>query len=227
MKIHSASLLLRASRLTTTTTVTRTLALRTFRTTTAAAASLPYHVVVGLPALSPTMETGVVSQWYVQEGDKVQAGDALAQMETDKASMDFEAQDDAYIAKLLLPTLPSPELKVGTPILITVEDEADVAAFANYQVVVEEQEDETLTPDSGAVQAPPPKKEEVVQVAPVATPTPPAPVAPPPPPSKTTTKTTTTITTTTVDSPLQKSLLRQQQQYVQLYGTTGQTVSTN
>ena len=175
------------------------------------------------------METGVVSQWYVQEGDKVQAGDALAQMETDKASMDFEAQDDAYIAKLLLPTLPSPELKVGTPILITVEDEADVAAFANYQVVVEEQEDETLTPDSGAVQAPPPppKKEEVVQVAPVATPTPPAPVAPPPPPSKTTTKTTTTITTTTVDSPLQKSLLRQQQQYVQLYGTTGQTVSTN
>lgn len=63
---------------------------------------LPYHLVVGMPALSPTMESGVLAEWYVKVGDSISAGDAIAKIETDKAAMDFEAQDDAYIAKLLV-----------------------------------------------------------------------------------------------------------------------------
>ena len=65
--------------------------------------SLPYHLVVGLPALSPTMEVGTLAEWYVQAGDSFSAGDALAKIETDKAAMDFEAQDDGVVAKLLVP----------------------------------------------------------------------------------------------------------------------------
>jgi Biotin-requiring enzyme len=66
-------------------------------------AQLPYHLVVGLPALSPTMEVGTLAEWYVNEGDVFHAGDAIAKIETDKAAMDFEAQDDGVVAKLLVP----------------------------------------------------------------------------------------------------------------------------
>ena len=63
---------------------------------------MPYHLVVGLPALSPTMESGALAEWYVKEGDFFRAGDGLAKIETDKAAMDFEAQDDGYVAKILV-----------------------------------------------------------------------------------------------------------------------------
>lgn len=64
--------------------------------------SLPYHLVVGLPALSPTMEVGTLSEWYKNEGDAFHAGDGLARIETDKAAIDFEAQDDGVVAKILI-----------------------------------------------------------------------------------------------------------------------------
>ena len=51
-----------------------------------------------MPALSPTMETGILAEWYIGEGSEFSAGDAIAKIETDKASIDFEAQDDGYIA---------------------------------------------------------------------------------------------------------------------------------
>jgi hypothetical protein len=49
--------------------------------------ALPYHLVVGLPALSPTMERGTLGEWYVKEGDRFSAGDGLAKIETDKAAV--------------------------------------------------------------------------------------------------------------------------------------------
>ena len=61
---------------------------------------LPYHIVVGMPALSPTMETGTLSEWYLEEGSGFSAGESIAKIETDKASIDFEAQDDGYIGTL-------------------------------------------------------------------------------------------------------------------------------
>jgi hypothetical protein len=60
-------------------------------------ADLPYHIVVGMPALSPTMETGVLAEWYLSEGSSFIAGEAIAKIETDKASIDFEAQDDGFV----------------------------------------------------------------------------------------------------------------------------------
>merc|ERR1719464_1045266 len=91
---------------------------------------LPYHIVMGMPALSPTMESGTIAKWNVAEGDSFAAGDSLAVIETDKATIDFEAQDDGVVGKLLVPE--GGEHDVGVPIVVMLEDEDDVAAFANF-----------------------------------------------------------------------------------------------
>ena len=56
-----------------------------------------------MPALSPTMEEGTLAKWLVKEGDTVKSGDILAEIETDKATMEFEAVDEGTIAKILVP----------------------------------------------------------------------------------------------------------------------------
>ena len=55
-----------------------------------------------MPALSPTMEEGKLAKWLVKEGDKVSAGDIIAEIETDKATMEFEAVDEGILAKITL-----------------------------------------------------------------------------------------------------------------------------
>jgi len=94
--------------------------------------TLPTHVVVGLPALSPTMESGTISKWMLKEGDSFGPGDVLCQVETDKATVDFESQEDGIVGKILVPA-GSKEIKVGDPILITVEEESSVEAFKNHK----------------------------------------------------------------------------------------------
>ena len=56
-----------------------------------------------MPALSPTMEEGKLAKWLVKEGDTVKSGDILAEIETDKATMEFEAVDEGTIGKILVP----------------------------------------------------------------------------------------------------------------------------
>ena len=56
--------------------------------------AVPDHTVVGLPTLSPTMTAGTISSWTVKEGDEVAAGDVFCEIETDKATVDFECQND-------------------------------------------------------------------------------------------------------------------------------------
>jgi pyruvate dehydrogenase E1 component beta subunit len=76
-----------------------------------------------MPALSPTMEEGTLAKWLVKEGDSVSSGDILAEIETDKATMEFESIDEGTIAKILVPE-GTDEVKVGTVIaLIAGEDE--------------------------------------------------------------------------------------------------------
>lgn len=93
--------------------------------------SLPDHEVVGLPALSPTMEVGTIAKWNKQEGDLISAGDVVCEVETDKAVVDYEATDDSYLAKILVPA-GSGEVAVGKPIFVTVLEEEDVAAFKDF-----------------------------------------------------------------------------------------------
>src|SRR3954465_2416846 len=70
-----------------------------------------------MPALSPTMEEGTLAKWLVKEGDSVAAGDLLAEIETDKATMGFEAVDEGTIAKILVQE-GTDEVKVGTVIAL-------------------------------------------------------------------------------------------------------------
>lgn len=91
--------------------------------------SFPAHTKVLLPALSPTMEEGSIASWKKTEGDQVSAGDVICDIETDKATVDFEYQDEGYVAKRLVPAGTS-KLKVGSLIAILVEDQASVAAFS-------------------------------------------------------------------------------------------------
>lgn len=74
-----------------------------------------------MPALSPTMEEGTLAKWLVAEGDTVESGDLLAEIETDKATMEFEAVDDGVIGKLLVDA-GTEGVKVNTPIAVLLED---------------------------------------------------------------------------------------------------------
>src|ERR1700750_3371724 len=68
-----------------------------------------------MPALSPTMEEGTLAKWLVKEGDTVKSGDILAEIETDKATMEFEAVDEGTIGKILIPA-GTEGVKVNAPI---------------------------------------------------------------------------------------------------------------
>ena len=84
---------------------------------------------IQMPALSPTMEEGTLAKWLVKEGDTVSSGDLLAEIETDKATMEFEAVDEGVIAKILV-SEGSEGVKVGTVIAIIAEEGEDVEAAA-------------------------------------------------------------------------------------------------
>ncbi len=74
-----------------------------------------------MPALSPTMEEGTLAKWLVKEGDTVASGDIIAEIETDKATMEFEAVDEGMIGKILIGE-GSEAVKVNTPIAVLLED---------------------------------------------------------------------------------------------------------
>ncbi len=80
-----------------------------------------------MPALSPTMEEGTLAKWLVKEGDTVQSGDLLAEIETDKATMEFEAVDEGVVGKILVAE-GTEGVKVNTPIAIIGEEGEDMSA---------------------------------------------------------------------------------------------------
>jgi len=84
-----------------------------------------------MPALSPTMEEGTLSKWLVKEGDTVNSGDVMAEIETDKATMEIEAVDEGVIAKILVGDN-SEGVKVNAPIAILLEDGEDASALDGY-----------------------------------------------------------------------------------------------
>ncbi|CAG0900393.1 unnamed protein product [Cyprideis torosa] len=144
-------------------------------------ADLPPHVKVTLPALSPTMEQGTIVSWAKKEGDRLNDGDLLAEIETDKATMGFETPEEGYLAKILIEA-GAKDVPVGRLLCIIVDEEADVAAFKDFKA-------DASTDKGGAKQAPPPPTPSAPPPPqPQAAPTPPAaaPVSPgrqAPPPS--------------------------------------------
>ena len=102
-----------------------------------------------MPALSPTMEEGTLAKWLVKEGDSVSSGDILAEIETDKATMEFEAVDEGVISKILVAE-GSDGVKVGTVIALMGGDVEAVAVPSPAPI-------EAPTPAKAETIAPPPK----------------------------------------------------------------------
>ncbi len=83
-----------------------------------------------MPALSPTMEEGKLAKWLKAVGDEVSAGDVIAEIETDKATMEVEAVDEGRLGKILVPE-GTEGVKVNTPIAVIVSDGEDADAIAD------------------------------------------------------------------------------------------------
>ena len=90
-------------------------------------------IEIKMPALSPTMEEGKLARWLVKEGDTVSSGDIMAEIETDKATMEFEAVDEGVIGKIAVPE-GTEGVKVGTVIALLAEDGEDASSLASTAV---------------------------------------------------------------------------------------------
>jgi pyruvate dehydrogenase E1 component beta subunit len=100
-----------------------------------------------MPALSPTMEEGTLAKWLVKEGDSVSAGDILAEIETDKATMEFEAVDEGTIGKILV-SEGSEGIKVNSPIAILIEDGEKISE----KEILEVSHQDVLSADTNTVE---------------------------------------------------------------------------
>ena len=96
-------------------------------------ASLPDFETLKMPALSPTMSEGTIVKWNKKVGDKVKAGEVMFEVETDKAVVGFEVQDDVFIAKIIAAEGTS-KIPLGQPVAILVSKEDRVAAFKDYNI---------------------------------------------------------------------------------------------
>ena len=82
-----------------------------------------------MPALSPTMEEGKLAKWLVKEGDEITSGDIIAEIETDKATMEVEAVDEGRVGKLLVEE-GTDGVKVNTPIAVVLGEGEDASAIS-------------------------------------------------------------------------------------------------
>src|ERR1700722_1920435 len=85
-----------------------------------------------MPALSPTMTEGNLAKWSVKEGDKIKSGQVIAEIETDKATMEVEAVDEGVVGKLVVPA-GTQNVKVNQLIALLLEEGEDKGALANYK----------------------------------------------------------------------------------------------
>ncbi len=106
-----------------------------------------------MPALSPTMEEGTLAKWLVKEGDEVASGDLLAEIETDKATMEFEAVDEGIIGKILVEE-GTEGVKVNTAIAILVEEGEEVGEVAESAPATPAAEKADAAPDAKEESAP-------------------------------------------------------------------------
>ena len=107
-----------------------------------------------MPALSPTMEEGTLAKWLVKEGDTVSSGDIIAEIETDKATMEFEAVDEGIIGKILI-SEGTEGVKVNTAIAVLVEEGEDASAAVSAPVSATADAAESAASNAGSVTAAP------------------------------------------------------------------------
>ena len=114
---------------------------------------MPIQVL--MPALSPTMTEGKLAKWHKQEGDTVESGDVLAEIETDKATMEVEAVDAGVLGKILVPE-GTDNVAVNHPIAILLEEGEDPSAMETMELSKESPEPVTAEPGPGRVTTPAP-----------------------------------------------------------------------
>ena len=112
-----------------------------------------------MPALSPTMEEGTLSKWLVKEGDDVKSGDILAEIETDKATMEFEAVDEGKIAKILVPE-GTDNVKVGQPIALLAGDGEQAGEPAAAPVADTKEQPKPASTEQPSIPAPASQQDE-------------------------------------------------------------------
>ncbi|KAG9760599.1 dihydrolipoamide acetyltransferase component of pyruvate dehydrogenase, partial [Aureobasidium melanogenum] len=98
-----------------------------------ASKSFPPHTVISMPALSPTMTAGNIGTWQKKAGDALAPGDVLVEIETDKAQMDFEFQEEGVLVKVLKDS-GAKDVAVGNPIAVMAEEGTDVSAFESFTI---------------------------------------------------------------------------------------------
>src|SRR5476649_1969113 len=123
---------------------------------------MPIEVL--MPALSPTMEKGNLSKWLKKEGDRVKSGDIIAEIETDKATMEVEAADEGTLGKILVPE-GTADVAVNTPIAVILSDGEKSADIKAGKAAPPKSADATSTPkvekaESKKQDAPVPKTPE-------------------------------------------------------------------
>ncbi len=132
---------------------------------------MPIEVL--MPALSPTMTEGTLATWQKAEGDTVSAGDVIAEIETDKATMEVEAVDEGVLGRILVPA-GSENVAVNTPIALLLAEGEDAAALDGFKAAAAAAPTPPPPPSAPAPTAPAPTAPAPVAPAPVA----PAPAAP-------------------------------------------------
>jgi len=111
-------------------------------------------IPVLMPALSPTMEKGNLAKWVKRQGDKVKSGDIIAEIETDKATMEVEATDEGTLGQILVPE-GTADVAVNTPIAVILSEGEDSAALNNFHAVAQPAQQQPAQQQKGAESAPP------------------------------------------------------------------------
>jgi pyruvate dehydrogenase E1 component beta subunit len=122
-----------------------------------------------MPALSPTMEKGNLAKWVKKEGDAVKSGDVIAEIETDKATMEVEAVDEGTLGKILVPEGTN-DVAVNTPIAMILADGEDASALKDGKTAKAEAATTAPTRQEKAAESAPPVAAEPAKTAPAAAP---------------------------------------------------------
>merc|ERR1712137_216749 len=95
-------------------------------------ADYPPHIVMPMPALSPTMEKGNLARWTKKVGERIESGDVIANIETDKSEMSWDVSEEGYLAKVLVEDQ-TEDIPVGQVVAVICEEEEDISAFESWK----------------------------------------------------------------------------------------------